>query len=86
MSCNKFYLCDGKQYCRSSSNCYMNGGNCMYTQVVGYSISEKYPEFATTYFLQNGDGDFIEHIDPSSIMRTFMADNPTPDLTRLAMV
>lgn len=82
----KYYLCDGEPPCCSSSRCYVNGGGCIHTSEIANSISEKYPEFASTYFVKDEIGNFVEHLDPASIMRTFMAGNPTPDLTRLATV
>lgn len=82
---DKYYLCDGKMPCCSSSDCYVNGGECIRTSKITNSISEKYPEFASTYFVQTEIGDVVEHIDPRSIMRTFMAGRPTPDLSRLVL-
>ena len=83
---NKYYLCDGKMPCNSDSHCYMNGGPCIRTSEIANSISKKYPEFASTYFALNEIGDAVEHLSAASIMRTFMADNPTPDLTRLEIM
>ncbi len=80
---DKYYLCDGKMPCSSSSDCYVNGGECMHTPHMGNSISTKYPEFAPTYFILDENGDFVECIDPASIMRTFMADNPTSCWARM---
>ena len=75
----KSYLCDGKRPCRSSPNCYVNGGECMHTAHMGNSISKKYPEFAPTCFMLDEDENVVERIDTASIMRTFMADNPTSE-------
>ena len=82
---DKYYLCDGELPCNSHSMCDVNGGECLHTSKIANSISEKYPEFASTYFVQDEIGDFVECIDPTSIMRTFMADRPTPDLSMLVL-
>lgn len=82
----KYYLCDGKLPCCSSSHCYVNGGDCIHTNRMRHSISEKYPEFGSTRFTMDDCGNYVEYIDHTSIMRTFMASNPTPDLTRLELV
>ena len=79
----KSYLCDGKRPCRSSPNCYVNGGECMHTAHMGNSISKKYPEFAPTCFMLDEDENVVERIDTASIMRTFMADNPTSCWARM---
>lgn len=31
------YLCNGKQYCNSSPNCYLNGGECSHTKFLKYA-------------------------------------------------
>lgn len=80
-----YYLCDGRLSCNHSEDCYKNGGSCAHTIVESHSIVKNYPEFADTYFTPDG-ADAVECIDPRAFMRTFMADNPTPDLTRLATV
>lgn len=79
----KLYLCDGSMDCNCSDYCYKNGGMCMHTASIAHSVSAVYPEFPDTYFIADSKGGQVEQLNPYSLMRTFMAGNPTPDLTRV---